>query len=377
MAQTVVGLNDPKAVRHYSSLLAVDVAKESYFQTKFMGKGQEAHTPIQLLTELENNAGDTITYDLVMQLRMAPTEGDRVIRGKEEPLKLFTDEVKLNQARHGVDTGGRMTKKRTIHDLRKISRSRSADWWARAFDELCFMYMSGARGVNSDYLFPLTYAGQEDDSGNVLNPFTAPDDMHHLFQGAGTKLGLTNADRFTLGMIDRSLARAKTMGGGINKIPKIAPCRIEGEDRYVQLLHPFQCHDLRTTTGATGWLEIQKSASGAEGRNSPIFKGGLGMYNNVILHESQNVIQFNDYGAGSDLTAARSLFMGRQALVVGFGSPGNGLRYEWIEETEDRGNKIVIVTGSILGFRKTGFVIDGVRRDMGVIANDTYISDPS
>jgi N4-gp56 family major capsid protein len=167
------------------------------------------------------------------------------------------------------------------------------------------------------------------------------------------------------------------MGGGIQKIPKIAPCRIEGEDRYVQLLHPFQCHDLRTTTGATGWLEIQKSAAGAEGRNSPIFKGGLGMYNNVILHESQNVIQFNDYGAGANLTAARSLFMGRQALVVGFGSPGNGLRYEWIEETEDRGNKIVIVTGSILGFRKTGFVIDGVRRDMGVIANDTYISDPS
>jgi N4-gp56 family major capsid protein len=108
--RTVVGLGDAKAVKRYSAFLAVDVGRKSYFSKKFMGMGEQAQTPLQTLPQLENEAGDNITYDLVMQLRMAPIEGDATIRGKEENLKWGTDSVYIDQARGGVNAGGRINK---------------------------------------------------------------------------------------------------------------------------------------------------------------------------------------------------------------------------------------------------------------------------
>jgi hypothetical protein len=85
MAKTIIGLNDAKAVKRYSGLLAVDVARTSYFGRKFMGEGPESSMPIQRLTELENDAGEYISYDLNMQLKMQPVEGDDTLEGKEKP----------------------------------------------------------------------------------------------------------------------------------------------------------------------------------------------------------------------------------------------------------------------------------------------------
>lgn len=366
--RTIVGLNDPKAVKRYSAYLAVDVGRESYFNRKFMGVGVEAQTPLQTLPQLESDAGENITYDLVMQLRMQPVEGDNILEGKEEDLKFYTDSVLIDQMRGGVNTGGRMTRKRTIHDLRKIARSRQSEWWARVFDELFFMYLSGARGVNADFIYPTSYAGF---AGNA---FVAPDSAHLLYgNDASAKANLDSADVMDLRLIDRAATRADTMGGGTSGIPMIEPIKIDGEDHFCVVMHPFQAHAMRTNTSAGQWFDIQKAAAAAEGRNNPIFKGSLGMYNNVVLHKHRSVIRFADYGAGSNVAAARALFMGRQAGVVAFGSPGTGLRFDWNEESRDNGNMAVITTSTICGIKKTAFTIDGTSRDFGVMSLDTAI----
>jgi N4-gp56 family major capsid protein len=371
MAQTVVGVNDPKAVRKFGGFLAVDVGRTSYFNKKFMGVGVEAQTPIQTLLNLENDAGDTITYDLVMQLRMQPIEGDKQLRGNEEDLKLYTDSVSIDQSRGGVNVGGKMSRKRTIHDLRKIARARQTEWWARIFDELFFMYLSGRRGMNADYIYGTDYQGL---AGNA---FVAPDSMHLMYGGQATsKATLQATDVMDLAVIDRLVARSETMGGGTGGVPMMEPCMIDGEPHYIQVLHPWQEYALRRSTGTGGWVDLQKALATAEGRAAPIFKGGLGMHNNVVLHKHRSVILSNDYGAGANVTSARSLFMGRQAAVVAFGSAGSGLRFDWNEEQEDRGNQVVITTGSIFGIKKTAFTIDGVSRDFGVIAVDTAVADP-
>lgn len=371
MAKTVIGVGDPKAVKKYSAFLAVDVGRESYFNRKMMGEGEKAQAPLQTLRHLENDAGDTVTYDLVMQLKMRPISGDSTLRGNEEDLKFYTDSLTIDQQRGGVNTGGAMTRKRTVHDLRDIARVRQSEWWARLFDETIMMYLAGARGVNADYIEPVGFTGY---AGNTL---TAPDNMHLLYGGNATdKTNVGTDDTMSLALIDRAVARAKTMGGGTSGIPAIQPVKIDGEEHYVLVMHPFQEYDLRVNTNSAQWLDIQKAAAAAEGRNNPIFKGGLGMYNNVVLHEHRGVVNFNDYGGGS-ITAARGLFLGRQAGVVAFGSNGNGLRFDWNEELEDRGNQVVITTSSIFGVKKTSFTIDGTRRDFGVMALDTYIKDPN
>ncbi len=372
MAQTIVGVGDPKAVKKFSSFLAVDVGRLSYFNKKFMGVGIEAQTPIPTLMNLENEAGDTISYDLVAQLKMQPIEGDNILRGKEEDLKFYTDSVSIDQARGGVNTGGRMTRKRTIHDLRKIARARQTEWWARIFDELFFMYLSGRRGVNTDYTYPTDYTGM---AGNA---FVAPDSSHLLHGGAATsKASLVNTDFMDLTLIDRAQTRASTMGGGSSGIPAIEPCMIEGEEHYICVMHPFQEYKVRTSTTTGQWLDIQKAAAAAEGRNNPIFTGSMGKYNVTVLHKHKAVVLSSDYGAGANLAAARALFMGRQAAVVSFGSTGTGLRFDWNEELEDRGNQVVITTSSIFGIKKTAFTIDGTSRDFGVSALDTFVADPA
>ena len=288
-------------------------------------------------------------------------------------LKFYTDSLYIDQLRGGVNTGGKMSRKRTIHDMRDIARKRQSEWWARLFDETLFQYLSGARGVNADYIEDTSFTGY---AGNA---FVAPDSQHILYASNATaKADLDSADKLSLATIDKALARAETLGGGTSGIPSLEPCKIDGEPHYVLVMHPWQEYDVRTSTSTGQWLDIQKAAAGAEGKANPIFKGGLGMYNNVVMHKHKGVIRFSDYGTGSPGTvaAARALFLGRQAGVVAFGSPGTGLRFDWHEEMEDRGNQVVITTSSIFGVKKTAFTIGGTSRDFGVIAIDTACAEP-
>lgn len=331
-----------------------------------MARGAEAEVPIQILTDLESDAGEQISYDLLAELKMAPVEGEDILEGKEEGQKFYTDQIYIDQARCGVNTGGRMTRKRTLHDLREKAKRQQSGWWARLMDELTFIYLSGARGINPNFLLPIGYQGR---AGNSL---TTPDSNHNLFGGnAAAFNNIDDTDKFDLRLIDRAKTKADSQGGGATDIPVLQPCKIDGNETFVAVMHTFQEDDLRSNTGAGQWLDIQKAAAGAEGRNNPMFKGSLGMYRGVILHSHRNVVRFNNAGPGSNVEAARGLFLGSQAAVVAFGSPGTNLRYDWHEETRDNGDKVVISTSAIFGVKKVRFETPVGQQDFGVFAMDT------
>lgn len=374
MARTIVGVNDAKAVKRYAGLLAYDESQKSYFGQRFVGRGAEAEVPIQLLSELESDAGEQISYDLLAELKMAPVEGDDILEGKEEAQRFYTDTIYIDQARCGVNTGGRMTRKRTLHNLREKARRQQSSWWARLKDELRFIYLSGARGVNTNFILPTGYTGRAN------NALVAPDTNHILYGGNSTaKSNMTNeaagvpgSDTFDLRLVDRAKTKADSQGGGATDIPVLQPCKIDGEEVFVCVMHTFQEDDLRSNTGTGQWLDIQKAIATSEGRKSPMVKGSLGMYRGCILHSHRNVIRFNDYGAGGTYEAARALFMGSQALVEAYGSPGTGLRFDWHEEVRDNGNQVVISSNCTWGTKKVSFTTPIGAQDFGVFALDTY-----
>jgi N4-gp56 family major capsid protein len=366
MARTIVGVNDPKAVKRFGGMLALDTSQKSYWNQRFMARGSEAEVPIQILTDLESDAGETITYDLLAELKMAPVEGEDTLEGKEEAQKFYTDQIYIDQARCGVNTGGRMTRKRTLHNLREKAKRQQSSWWARLQDELLFIYTSGARGINPNFLLPLGYTGRAN------NALFAPDSNHVLYGNNATSFNNIDAtDTFDLRMVDRAKTRADSQGGGATGIPVLQPCKIDGNETFVCVMHTFQEDDLRANTATGQWMDIQKAAAAAEGRNSPLFKGSLGMYRGCILHSHRNVIRFNNAGAGGNVEAARALFLGSQAAVVAFGSPGTNMRFSWNEETRDNGDKVVITTSSIFGVKKVRFTTDIGDQDFGVYALDT------
>lgn len=366
MARTIVGVNDAKAVKRWAGLLAYDSSQKSYFNQRFMARGAEAEVPIQILTDLESDAGEQISYDLLAELRMAPVEGEDVLEGKEEAQRYYTDQIYIDQARCGVNTGGRMTRKRTLNNLREKAKRQQSGWWARLQDELQFIYLSGARGINPNFLLPIGYTGRAN------NALVAPDSNHNLFGNDATAFNNIDAtDKFDLRIVDRAKTKADSQGGGATNIPVLQPCKMDGVETFVCVMHTFQEDDLRGNTQTGQWLDIQKAAATAEGRNSPLFKGSLGMYRGCILHSHRNAIRFNNAGAGANVEAARALFLGAQAAVVAYGSPGTNLRFDWNEETRDNGDKVVISTSSIFGVKKVTFTTEVGAQDFGVFALDT------
>lgn len=364
MGQTVIRFGDPKAVKVWSGRLFNETDKQSYFK-KF--EGTEDNNIIQRKTDIESAAGDRIQFELSVKLRGKPTAGDARVKGKEENLKFFSDEVVIDQLRHAVSAGGRMTRKRTEHDLRSIAKDRLAEYWAKYLDELKFIYLSGARGMNEDFYEDLDYAG------HARNPIRQPDSSHLLFGGsANSKATLTANDKMTRTVIERAANKADMMQARDKNTTALVPVKVGAEEHFICLMSPDQEYDLRTSD-AGGWLEIQKAAAAAEGRNNPIFRGGLGMINNVVLHKHKSVIRFNDYGAGGNVSAARALFLGRQAAVIAYGNGGGGLRFNWKEETDDYGNEPTVAAGTIIGITKTRFN----NRDFGVVSIDTAAKDPN
>lgn len=367
MARTIIGVNDPKAVKKWAGLLAMDSSLKSYFNSKMMARGAEAEVPVQILTDLEADAGEEISYDLLAELTMAPVEGEDDLEGKEEKQRFYTDDLYIDQARCGVNTGGRMTRKRTLHNLREKARRQQSSWWARLFDEVLFIYLAGARGVNANFLVGSSWTGR------ASNSLVTPDANHVVYGNNATAFNnIDSNDTFDLGVIDRAFTRAETQGGGISGIPVMQPCKIDGNEAYVCVMHTWQEDDLRKDSSTGQWLDIQKAAAAAEGRNNPLFKGSLGMYRGVILHSHKNVIRFSTMGSGVNQPGARALFLGSQAAVVAFGSPGTNLRFDWFEETRDNGDKVVISTSSIFGTKKVSFTTDAGVQDFGVFALDTY-----
>jgi N4-gp56 family major capsid protein len=351
----------------------VDQARDGYFDSHFSGKGENTQAPIKVLLDLSKDAGDTISYDLSLALNNKPVYGDEKIAGRMAQLKFATDTISIDQVRCGVSAGGRMSRKRTLHDLREVARARMGEWWGRWNDEETAMYMSGARGVNQGFSEDVGYTGY---AGNA---FAAPDTAHLMYSGAATsKATLVAGDKMALASIDKAVTKANTMGGRGTGVPRIRPMRFEGEDRFVLLMSEFDAYNLRTSTSTGQWLDIQKAAAAAQGQANPIFKGSLGMYNNVVLHSHDIVIRFSDYGAGSNVDASRSLFMGREAMARAYGSPGNGLRFDWHEETVDHGNELEISTSAIRGTKKSRFTVpNGNTYDLGLIAIDSAAADPN
>jgi N4-gp56 family major capsid protein len=229
-----------------------------------------------------------------------------------------------------------------------------------------FIYLSGARGINQDYVEDVTWVGF------AGNPIEAPDAGHILYGGDGTKVKNTivAGDTMSRAVIERAAVKATMMRAVDPATANMIAINIDGEQHYVCVMSPFQEHDLRISD-AGGWLDIQKAAAQAEGRNNPIFKGGLGMIDNVVLHSHESVIRFSDYGAGT-VPAARALFMGRQAAVCAYGSAG-GLRFTWTEEISDHGNEPKVAAGVIMGIKKTRF--NG--KDFGILSIDTAAKNPN
>lgn len=370
MADTTYGVNHPVAVQYWHRRLFQEAIRQSW-AGKFIGESGDANALIYRLDETSKGPGDTVYPILQAQLQGVGIQGDGTLEGNEEEIQVARDSLVLNQIRHAVRSGGRMSEQRVPFSVRESAYARLVDWWARRLDVSLMNQLAGNTGQSNTI-----YTGN--------NATVAPSTNNHLFVGgtAEESLSASASSAFSLSVIDRMVVRAKTKAN-----TPVRPIMIGGEEKYVVFIHPFQHHQLRTTAAASGnYLDIQKAAiSGGQITGNPLYTGAVGEWNGCIIHESYRVpggkATAGDAGAvATGLTQAsvyRAMLCGAQAATIAFGGNTSNAQPNWYEELFDYGNKLGVSAGMILGIKKSRFTVNATAEDFGVIVASTFSADPS
>lgn len=359
MAATVWSVGDALTMEHWAKELALTAEKKSYF-TKFIGTSY--NNMIVARKELDSNPGAKITVGLLAKLAGDGVYGDDTIEdtSAEEALATHSDIIYVNQIRKGIKIKGKMTEQMALFDLRARGKEALSTWFSEYLDECITIYLSGARGVDTSFKVGTGW------TGDGVNSVQTAESTHLIFAGtATTTASICATHTMNLSLLEQCIVHSKTID------PMIQPLMVEGQQKFIMLMHPYSVYDLRTSTSSNDWLDIHKYLDRGDAK-SPIYTGALGEYGGVVLHQHRNVIQFDNYGSSGTLAAARNLFLGAQAGIIAFAQGGAPTRFKWNEETFDRGNGFAITAGVIWGVKKTRFN----SKDFGLIAVDCYAASP-
>lgn len=158
MSQTAYGVADPEARKAWEKIVAVETLAKTYIG-QFIGKDDDSL--IQERGDLAKDKGDAVTIILRAQLQGRGVQGDALLKGNEEALTTYTDKVVIDQRRHAVSAGGKMSRQRVPFDVRKNCMDALSDWASDLMDTSFFNQIGGVTSeVDTFY------------TGN--NPVTAP-----------------------------------------------------------------------------------------------------------------------------------------------------------------------------------------------------------
>lgn len=324
--------------------------KESYF-SKFMGR--DAKSIIQIKEELSRGRGTSINIPLLMPLVGAGVIEDDMLEGKEESLVYRDFDVPLSRVRHAVRLAGRFEEQKTQLHLREDARLSLSEWLAKYLDLSIFAILTGTtppfiKAVTD--VFPFTIDSPTADRVLCANGGKLTTTMAAL---EGT---IAAADTFSTDIIGKAKRLAR-----IDESLAIRPIRVDGRETYVMVIDQWQARDLKKDTK---WIEAQKHAN-IRGEKNPIFSGAIGIWDGVVIHESNRVPRTKT-GSGSgnnQVMVGHALFLGAQACVF-----AEGEAPRWVEKNFDYENQYGVSIGRMFGLKKSQFKFDGTNwTDFGVI----------
>lgn len=347
--------------------------------------------PVVRLTDLSKGKGDEISFNIMHKLSKLPTMGDQRIAGRGEDLSLDEFSLRIDQGRHQVDAGGRMSHQRTKFDLIKSASTLLGTYFNDLQDQCAIVHLAGARGdfIADDVIVPL--ASHPEFMKIMINDVLPPTHNRHFFGGDATSLeAVDSSDVFTLSLVDNMSLYIDEMAHPLQPI-RMKGDELYGEDPYYVLyVTPRQWNDWYTSTSGKDWQQMMvRAVNRAKGFNHPLFKGECAMWRNILVRKYPGMpIRFY---AGSkvqvsnnDLTATtkqvevkanidRAMLLGAQALASAWGAT-NGGHFNLVREKVDAKNRDELTIDWITGLKKIRFADkNGKINDHGVIAVDTAV----
>lgn len=279
--------------------------KDSYFE-RFTGTGNSYI--IDKMTNLKKEAGDTIVIPLMMPLTGKGVKDDGQLEGQEEALQFYDFAVQVHELSHAVKLKGKLEEQKTSINMRQHAKQGLSAWLTDTIDKMIFEALTATPTTNRT-----VFAG-----------------------GKHAVSEITSADLFTADLI--GIAKRKA------QLNHIRPVIVDGQKHYVMIINPYQARDLKKDEK---WLEAQKHAN-VRGKENPIFSGALGMYDNVIIHEHENIVVKKEGQSGADV--GHALLLGAQAGAFAIAQES-----EWCEKMFDYNRKYGVSVSTILGVAKSKF----------------------
>jgi len=383
----------------FMNLLSGEMPKEGSFAAKTKGQTSPDY-PIVKAGDLAKGAGDNVSIDLFNILQGKPVMGDQRISGKMMQLTYSSMDVRIDQVRGGADSGGRMTQKRTVHNLRNISMAGLQAWMQRLEDQTSIVHLAGARGSQNTTDWVVPAQTDPDFASIMVNTVKAPTKNRYFAANDATgpdDIG-TN-DALTLQDVDRIVAQLRESPVVMQSV------KIKGDDRawndplWVMFVTERQWLYLQSRTSQTTWRQAVQYAfeRKSSGVKHPLFDAyETIMWNGVLIKRmNRYAIRFNagdsvvkdtggaDGGTYTESTVQtaqpvdRAIIVGAQAMAKAYGKSASDYFYDWSEEEVDHKNNIETVCASMGGSAKIRFKIDGADTDFGVAVVDSYAPDPA
>lgn len=385
----------------FLNLLSGPAPQQSEAEAKLKGQS-DADMPIVKITDLSKEAGDTVTMDLFNTINGKPVMGDKKVAGKMMGLSSSTMEMRIDQYRGGVDSGGKMTQKRTVHNLRGVAMAALTGWATRLEDQVCLVHLAGARGSQNgtDWVVPLST--DDDFTSIMVNTVKAPTYNRHFYAGDATGLAnLDTGDVLDLPTIDRISAIMNESDVPLQPIKVKSDKASWNNPTWLLLVTSRQWHYLQTRTGEKSWRTAVEKAFkryDSSGRHPLFSPEDAIMWANILVKKiNRMAIRF---AAGDSVTVAtsadaytettatcavdtdRAILLGAQALGKAYGRHGTSdYHYSWNEELTDHKNAVEVTVAAMGGCAKTRFRIKSgtVEKDTdyGVAVIDSYAPDPN
>ncbi|EHL6631288.1 N4-gp56 family major capsid protein [Salmonella enterica] len=354
-------------------------------------KQTSAGAPVVRITDLNKARGDEVSFSIMHKLSKLPTMGDERIEGRGEDLSRADFSLRIDQGRHLVDAGGRMSQQRTKFNLITSARTLLGTYFNDLQDQCAVIHLAGARGdfMADDVIVPLD--SHRDFKDIMINDVMPPTHNRHFFGGDATSLeALDSSDVFTLGLVDNMALYIDEMAHPLQPV-RLKGDELYGEDPYYVLyVTPRQWNDWYTSTSGKDWNQMMvRAVNRSKGFSHPLFKGECAMWRNILVRKYAGIpIRFYTgskvWVSNNDLAATtkqvevktnidRAMLLGAQALANAYGQR-NGGHFNLVQKKTDMDNRTEIAIDWINGLKKIRFADkNGKINDHGVIAVDTAV----
>ena len=264
--------------------------KDSYFDKFTSTDGKNV---IHTNKDLTRAKGDSVTFGIAMNLKGEGVKDNTTLKGAEDELTLHDYTINTHFVRNAVVRRVHEDQKSPYDNLKMI-KTALVQWLADWKDNRLISSLSSS---------PTT--------GEFITA-----------SSAGTESSITANDKLTCALISKARRKA------LMHAPKVVPIKVDGQDKYIMLVHPLAARDLKSDPT---WLAAQQHAN-IRGSKNPIFSGALGEYDGVVLYEYERVLC--DKKGSASANVCHNLLLGRQAACFAISKEA----YH-IKDVDDYGNK--------------------------------------